>query len=161
MDSLAAYKHKLVNSKIDLQSLLAGWYLKDEVIVFTNGCFDVLHLGHLHVLASAKAYGTKLIVGLNSDASVMRLKGNSRPIFDEQVRSWQLAVLAFVDAIIIFEEDTPLNLIKAIKPQVLVKGGDYNISEIVGASFVSENGGEVKVIPFLGGFSTTNIIGSG
>jgi len=159
VDSLAAYKHKLIENTVSAKPLLARWALKDEVVVFTNGCFDVLHLGHLHVLASAKVFGTKLIVGLNSDASVKRLKGESRPIFDEQTRSWQLAALSCVDAIILFEEDTPLNLIKAISPDVLVKGGDYKINEIVGADFVIANGGEVKVVPFLEGFSTTKIVG--
>jgi len=158
VDSLAAYKHKLINDTSALKPILARWALKDEVIVFTNGCFDVLHLGHMHVLASAKTFGSKLIVGLNSDASVKRLKGDSRPIFDEKVRSLQLAALACVDAVIIFEEDTPLNLIKAINPNVLVKGGDYQIDKIVGADHVIANGGEVKVVDFLEGFSTTGIL---
>lgn len=158
MDSLAAYKHKLVKNTKALQPTLWRWRLKDETIVFTNGCFDVLHLGHLHVLSAAKTLGTKLIVGLNSDASVKRLKGNSRPIFDQQTRQWQLAALAFVDAVILFKENTPLNLITTIKPNILVKGGDYQLSQIVGADVVIANDGVVKVIPFLEGFSTTGII---
>jgi len=158
VDSLAAYKHKLIENKLALKHLLARWRFKDEVIVFTNGCFDVLHLGHLHILSAAKALGTKLVLGLNSDTSVKRLKGESRPIFNEQIRSWQLAALACVDAVILFEEDTPLNLIKVIEPNILVKGGDYKINEIVGADFVTNNSGKVKVVPFLEGFSTTGIL---
>jgi len=158
VDSLAAYKHKIISSGARLKSLLAMWRLKDEQVVFTNGCFDILHLGHFHTLASAKQLGTKLIIGLNSDESVKRLKGKHRPKFDEQTRLYQLSTLSFVDAIMLFEEDTPLNLIKKIKPDILVKGGDYKADEIVGSNFLRSYGGQVKIIPFLDGFSTSAIL---
>jgi len=158
VDSLAAYKHKIIKSQIELNSLLARWHLKDEKIVFTNGCFDVIHLGHFHTLCAAKNFGTKLIVGLNSDDSVKRLKGENRPIFNEQTRLFQLTVLSCVNAVILFDEETPINLIRTIKPDFLVKGGDYETDEIVGASFLKSYGGNVKTIPYLKGFSTSRIL---
>ncbi|MBR4218647.1 MAG: D-glycero-beta-D-manno-heptose 1-phosphate adenylyltransferase [Bacteroidales bacterium] len=127
-------------------------------IVFTNGCFDVLHLGHVTYLAEARTMGDLLVVGLNSDASVRRLKGPSRPINDEKARSLVLASLQCVDYVIIFDEDTPLDLIKAVKPNVLVKGGDYTIDSIVGASFVQQRGGIVRTIPLVEGYSTTDTV---
>lgn len=135
-------------------------YLKQagEKIVFTNGCFDIIHSGHIHTLSEAKALGTKLIVAINSDASVKRLKGEKRPILSENERALIIAALSFVDFVVLFEEDTPFNLIKNLQPNVLVKGGDYKINEIVGADIVLENGGSVEMIPFLTGFSTTNTI---
>lgn len=158
MDSLAAYKHKIIETNRSLKSTLAIWRLKEEQIVFTNGCFDVLHLGHMHTLATAKSFGTKLIVGLNSDDSVKRLKGTSRPIFNQVTRSLQLTAFTFVDAIIIFEEDTPLQIIKQVKPNILVKGGDYKAEEIVGAAHLKNYGGQVKIVPYLNGFSTSSIV---
>jgi len=158
VDSLAAYKHKIINTDKELKSTLARWRLKEEHIVFTNGCFDVLHLGHFHTLCSAKKMGTKLIVGLNSDNSIKRLKGKNRPIFNEQNRVLQLSVLSCIDAIKLFKKDTPLTLIEKIRPNSLVKGGDYKADEIVGASFLKSYGGKVKTIPFLEGFSTSSII---
>jgi len=157
VDSLVVLKHKIVQEKT-LQSKLAVWRFKGETIVFTNGCFDILHIGHLHTLQAAKTFGTKLIVGLNSDDSVKRLKGETRPIFNEEQRALQLAALTMIDAIIAFEEDTPLQLIKTIKPNVLVKGGDYKADEIVGYDIVSQNGGRVEIVPYLEGISTTIII---
>ena len=127
-------------------------------IVFTNGCFDVLHRGHVTYLAQAHDLGDCLVVGLNSDASVKRLKGASRPINNENDRALVLAALSFVDYIIIFEEDTPRNLIEQVKPDVLVKGGDYKIENIVGADFVQKNGGKVLTIPFVEGYSSTKTI---
>ena len=127
-------------------------------VVFTNGCFDVLHLGHITYLAEARNLGDLLVVGLNSDASVRRLKGPSRPINDEHARAMVLAALQFVDFIILFEEDTPLNLIQAVCPDVLVKGGDYTLDTIVGANFVLQNGGIVTTIPFVDGYSTTSTL---
>jgi len=132
-----------------------GQYRK---VVFTNGCFDVLHLGHVTYLAQARNLGDCLVVGLNSDASVKRLKGESRPINRENDRALLLAALSFVDYIIIFEEDTPKNLIEQVKPDILVKGGDYQIDNIVGADFVLKNGGQVLTIPFVDGYSSTKII---
>lgn len=132
--------------------------LHNHKIVFTNGCFDVLHFGHVQYLLKAKKLGDLLVVGLNSDASVRRLKGESRPINGEKERAFVLAALAFVDYVVVFEEDTPKELIEVVKPNVLVKGGDYKIENIVGADFVMQNGGTVTTIPFVEGFSSTHII---
>ncbi len=132
--------------------------LHHQKIVFTNGCFDVLHFGHVQYLLEAKKLGDLLVVGLNSDASVRRLKGESRPINGEQERAFVLAALAFVDYVVVFEEDTPKELIEVVKPDVLVKGGDYQIENIVGADFVIQNGGTVTTIPFVEGFSSTHIL---
>ena len=132
--------------------------LHQQKIVFTNGCFDVLHFGHVHYLLEAKKLGDILVVGLNSDDSVQRLKGPARPINGEKERAFVLASLACVDYITLFEEDTPENLIKVVQPNVLVKGGDYTIDQIVGAEFVMQNGGTVTTIPFVEGYSSTQII---
>ncbi len=129
-------------------------------IVFTNGCFDVLHIGHIRLLLAAADLGDTLIVGLNSDDSVKRLKGESRPIHNQNIRAEQLASLVPVDAVIVFEEDTPENLIQLVRPDVLVKGGDYNESNIVGAPFVKSYGGEVVVFETVEGFSSSRIIKS-
>ncbi len=134
------------------------WKKEQEIIVFTNGCFDLLHLGHIDYLTKAKALGSKLIVGLNSDTSVKRLKGSLRPINDQLTRSTFLACLRMVDMVIIFEEDDPLKLILRIQPDILVKGGDYTIDTIIGAKEVQENGGLVTTIPFLEGYSSTELI---
>lgn len=127
-------------------------------VVFTNGCFDVLHFGHVHYLAQARQLGDLLVVGLNSDDSVRRLKGPSRPINGERERAYVLAALACVDFVVVFDEDTPQELIETVRPDVLVKGGDYEIANIVGADYVTENGGVVTTIPFVEGFSSTQII---
>lgn len=127
-------------------------------IVFTNGCFDVLHYGHIRYLLEARKLGDLLVVGLNSDESVRRLKGSSRPINRENERAFVLAALACVDYVTLFEEDTPEELIKLVRPDVLVKGGDYTLDNIVGADFVTKNGGTVTTIPFVEGFSSTRII---
>lgn len=132
--------------------------LHQQKIVFTNGCFDVLHFGHVHYLLETKKLGDILVVGLNSDDSVRRLKGPSRPINGEKERAFVLASLAFVDYVTLFEEDTPEHLIKIVRPDVLVKGGDYTIDQIVGADFVMQNGGTVTTIPFVEGYSSTQII---
>ncbi len=141
-----------------LQQQLKRWRLLNKKIVFTNGVFDILHEGHIASLSEAAAEGNILIVGVNADASVKRLKGESRPVNKENSRALLLAALVMTDGVIIFEEDTPLHLIKAIMPDVLVKGGDYTLEQIVGAKEVMENGGQVKIIPILEGFSTTGII---
>ena len=143
-------------SRDQWQKMAAIW--QNKKVVFTNGCFDVLHLGHVTYLAEARAMGDLLVVGLNSDASVRRLKGPSRPINDEHARAMVLASLQCVDYVIIFDEDTPLELIKAVKPNVLVKGGDYTIDTIVGASFVQQHGGIVRTIPLVEGYSTTDTV---
>ena len=142
----------------ELKLQLKRWDLLGKKIVFTNGVFDILHRGHIQILSEAATYADILIVGVNSDSSVKRLKGNSRPINAENSRALILAALIMVDAVIIFEEDTPLELIKLIRPDVLVKGGDYTLDTIVGAKEVIENNGEVKIIPSEEGFSTTGII---
>lgn len=136
----------------------AGWRLMGKKIVFTNGVFDILHRGHIYSLSQAAKEGDYLIVGLNADVSVKRLKGESRPVNDEQSRALVLASLIMVDAVIIFEEDTPLALITSIMPDVLVKGGDYTVDQIAGAKEVIANGGRVVINPILEGFSTTAII---
>ena len=133
---------------------------KNHKVVFTNGCFDVLHRGHVTYLAAARDLGDCLIVGLNNDASVRRLKGENRPVNNENDRALVLSALSFIDYIILFEEDTPKNLIEQVKPDILVKGGDYKIENIVGADFVTKNGGEVLTIPFVDGYSSTKIIQS-
>ncbi len=134
------------------------WRQSSSRIVFTNGCFDILHHGHLDYLARAADYGNVLVVGVNTDASVRKLKGPDRPVTSESDRAFQLASLLCVDAVCLFEEETPLSLIETIKPDVLVKGGDYTIDRIVGADFVQQNGGSVEIIPFVQGYSTTGLI---
>ena len=141
-----------------LQHQLKRWRLHNKKIVFTNGVFDILHEGHIASLSEAASYGSILIVAVNTDASVKRLKGESRPINNENSRALLLASLVITDAVILFEEDTPLNLITTLLPDVLVKGGDYTLDQIVGAKEVMANGGEVKIVPILDGFSTTGII---
>lgn len=131
---------------------------KDKKIVFTNGCFDIIHKGHVTYLNEAKKLGDLLVIGLNSDASVKRLKGPERPINNEQDRLYVMSQLKPVDFVEIFTEDTPLNLIKTIQPRILVKGGDWKIEQIVGGKEVIENGGEVYSLNFVDGYSTTNII---
>lgn len=127
-------------------------------VVFTNGCFDILHHGHLDLLAKAADEGNVLVVAANTDASVKRLKGNDRPVNQENDRAFQLASLLVVDAVCLFDEDTPLELIKAVEPDVLVKGGDYTVETIVGAKEVMVRGGKVVVVPFVAGYSTTSLI---
>ena len=131
---------------------------KGKKIVFTNGCFDILHKGHVSYLSEAKKLGDLLVVGLNSDMSVKRLKGNDRPINNEEDRKYVLSQLKSVDFVEIFNEDTPLNLIKKIMPKILVKGGDWKIDRIVGAKEVLENGGDVFSLNFVDGYSTTSMI---
>ena len=127
-------------------------------MVFTNGCFELLHRGHVEYLAQARALGDVLVVGLNSDASVRRLKGAGRPLVAEADRAAVVAALRCVDAVTVFDEDTPLELISTLLPDVLVKGGDYHLDDIVGREVVEEAGGEVRVLPFVVGYSTTKIL---
>ena len=142
----------------ELQKKIAQWRLPGKTIVFTNGCFDILHAGHIASLTEAAQQGDVLIVGVNADASIKSLKGNNRPINNENARVLILAALAVVDAVILFSEPTPLELILAIKPDVLVKGGDYKIEDIAGAKEVIGWGGKVIINPIVRGFSTTSII---
>ena len=137
---------------------VAEWRASGETIVFTNGCFDLLHVGHIKLLEDCRRFGSKLVLGLNADASVCRLKGSTRPIVGEQERARVMAALAAVDAVVLFEEDTPLELIRALKPNVLVKGGDYTIETVVGHEDVIANGGRVEIVPTVEGFSTTNLV---
>jgi len=141
-----------------LQHQLRRWRLLSKTIAFTNGCFDILHQGHIASLSDAAREADILIVGLNSDASTRRLKGDQRPINNEQARATVIASLLMVDAVILFEEDTPLELIKTVMPDVLVKGGDYTLEQIVGAKEVMAAGGRVVINPIVPGFSTTGII---
>ena len=157
MKSVSSIPNKIYNSN-QLLHQLKRWRLQNKKIVFTNGVFDIIHEGHLTSLAEAASYGHVLIVGVNSDSSVKRLKGENRPVINEDSRALLLAALVITDAVILFEEDTPVNLISIIMPDVLVKGGDYTIEEIAGAKEVLAAGGEVKTVPILEGFSTTGII---
>jgi rfaE bifunctional protein nucleotidyltransferase chain/domain len=141
-----------------LKNRLAMWRFLNNRIVFTNGCFDILHRGHIEYLSKARDLGSVLVIGLNSDASVRRIKGEGRPVQDETSRALLLASLRFVDAVILFDEDTPLDLIQLVEPDVLVKGGDYTGENIVGAEFVKARGGEVVTIPLVEGYSTSEII---
>lgn len=153
---------KTLLSKIsDLLSLKASikqWQNEGKKVVFTNGVFDLLHIGHITYMAKAAELGDKLVIGLNSDSSVKRIKGEDRPVNDQNSRAALLAALFFVDGIVVFEEDTPINVITALMPDILVKGADYSIENIVGAKEVMANGGEVKTIDFVEGYSSTSII---
>jgi len=157
MKSVQPIPSKIYNLP-DLEKEIRRWRLKNKKIVFTNGVFDILHEGHIASLSQAASYGNVLIVGVNSDASVKRLKGDSRPVNNENARALLLASLIMTDAVILFEEDTPLNLINAVMPDVLVKGGDYTIDQIAGAKEVIANGGEVILADIVEGISTTAII---
>jgi D-beta-D-heptose 7-phosphate kinase/D-beta-D-heptose 1-phosphate adenosyltransferase len=137
---------------------IASWKVTGKTVAFSNGCFDILHEGHIFSLSQAAKEADYLIVGVNSDASTKRLKGNERPINNEHSRALLLASLLIVDAVVIFEEDTPLELITSILPDVLVKGGDYTLEQIVGSKEVIANGGKVVINPIVQGFSTTGIV---
>ncbi len=144
-----------------LESLLrkvAIWRFAGKSIAFTNGVFDILHEGHLTSICQAASFADVLIVGINADASVKRLKGPTRPITNEHGRLLLMAAMQVTDAVVLFAEDTPIELIRAIMPDVLVKGGDYTIEQIIGAKEVLANGGKVEIVPILEGFSTTSII---
>jgi len=155
-------KPEWIQSKIHdrkgMERLCNVWRASQQKIVFTNGCFDILHHGHLDLLARAADQGNRLVVALNSDASVQRLKGPERPITHEQDRLFQMASLLCTDAVCLFDEDTPEELIRLLRPDVLVKGGDYTIDKIVGADYVTSYGGRVEIIPFVTGYSTTSLI---
>jgi rfaE bifunctional protein nucleotidyltransferase chain/domain len=166
MSRLQAIESKIVTLE-EAQRRMAMWHMKGAKVVFTNGCFDILHKGHVTYLAKAAGLGNQLVVGINSDDSVRRLeKGSDRPINAESARAFVLASLGVVDMVVIFNEDTPESLIHALEPDVLVKGADYNPTEtdvtaktyIVGSDFVRNTGGEVCVIDIVDGFSTTGIV---
>lgn len=158
MNKLDITKNKIFSNQEDAHKLLQTWRFKENKIVFTNGCFDIVHRGHLDYLASAASMGNKLIIGLNTDASVQTLKGPNRPIIDEYSRAFLLASLGFVDMVIYFEEETPYQLIDFVKPDILVKGSDYQAEDIVGYDIVKAKGGEIKTLDFIEGFSSTQII---
>lgn len=158
MDYQSFIGNKIIRKKEDLDCTLSQWRFKSEKIVFTNGCFDILHRGHVEYLTKAAALGSKLVIGLNTDASVKRLKGESRPINDQEARAIILSSLIFTDRIIFFEEDTPLELIRYIQPDILVKGSDYKPEDIVGYDIVKAKGGDVVTIDLTEGFSTTAIL---
>ena len=157
MKHLEKIYDKILN-KVSLEEKLNLWRKEGKTIVFSNGCFDILHRGHVEYLSKAADLGDILIIGLNTDASVKRIKGPSRPVNDEKARAVVLAALEFVDAIMFFEEDTPYNLIKNVQPDVLVKGKDYKAEDIVGYDIVTNKGGKVETIELVEGFSTTNIL---
>ncbi len=158
MDYLLPIEKKIAYTTKDAERTLSLWRFKNDKIVFTNGCFDILHKGHIEYLIKAASLGTKLVIGLNTDASVKRLKGDSRPVNDEKARALLLASLIFVDEVILFDTDTPRDLIDFIQPDVLVKGGDYKTEEIVGYDIVKAKGGEVITLDFIEGYSTTSTI---
>ena len=147
-----------MNSQLKKYNKIEEWKNLKKTIVFTNGCFDLLHKGHIDLLTKASEFGDKLIVGINSDESVKKIKGDNRPIENQKTRKKNLIELQYVDDVYVFEETTPLKIIKFICPDVLVKGADYDVHEIVGAKFVSANGGKVRTIQLTPGFSTTKSI---
>jgi len=155
-------KPDIIDSKVfllpDLLKRIAQWRAIGKTVAFTNGVFDIMHRGHIASLSQAAKEADYLVVGLNSDASTKRLKGDTRPVNDEAARATVMAALLMVDAVVLFEEDTPLELIKAVMPDVLVKGGDYTEEQIVGAKEVKANGGKVIINPIVQGYSTTGLI---
>ena len=157
MNNLRNIKSKIYSlSNLKIQS--DKWKENGEKTVFTNGCFDLVHRGHVEVLANIADLGDRLIIGLNSDSSIKNLKGENRPIIDENSRAILLASLQFVDAIIFFSDESPHKLIETLVPDILAKGGDYKVTEIAGHEVVLENRGEVILVPFIDGFSSTNIV---
>ena len=153
---------EILNSKIlDKERLLVkltDWKEENKKIVFTNGCFDLIHLGHIEVIARSADLGDILIIGVNTDNSIKILKGKNRPIVEEISRAKQLAALEFVDAVVFFDQDTPIDLIKMINPNVITKGSDYNTDQVIGNDIVTQNDGEVVIIPLTQGYSTTSIL---
>lgn len=147
-----------IKSAAEAKKKVAEWRSKGERVVFTNGCFDILHLGHVDYLEKARDLGDRLVVGLNTDASVSRFKGPQRPVQDQQSRARILSSLQFVDAVVLFDEDTPKELISTLVPDVLVKGSDYLAENIVGSDVVKKAGGEVRTIDLVNGYSTSAIV---
>lgn len=157
MSKLDYVRSKIIDIQ-DIDPYLTYWKLKNQRIVFTNGCFDIIHRGHVEYLAQAANFGNILVIGLNTDNSVRRIKGELRPVQDEIARATILASFQFVSAVILFDEDTPYELIKKVQPDVLIKGSDYSVEDIVGYDIVKAKGGEVVTIDFIEGYSTTSII---
>jgi len=165
MDSLQLIKNKIYDEWKEekgkwktIHSALSTFRSQGLKVVFTNGCFDILHRGHVEYLSKASDMGDMLVVGLNTDASVRRLKGEGRPVNNQEARALVLASLSFVDAVVLFDEDTPYELIKAVRPDILVKGADYKPEEIVGYDVVTSYGGKVETVPLVVGYSTTSLI---
>ena len=150
--------HSKILDKERLLVKLTDWKEENKKIVFTNGCFDLIHLGHIEVIARSADLGDILIIGVNTDKSIKRLKGKNRPIVEEISRAKQLAALEFVDAVVFFDQDTPIDLIKVINPNVITKGGDYKTDQVIGNDIVTQNNGEVVIIPLTQGYSTTSIL---
>ena len=148
---------KILNSE-DAKIKVTEWQDNGNEIVFTNGCFDIVHLGHIDYLEKARLLGDKLVVGINTDNSVKRLKGEKRPVVNEEARTRMMASFEFVDLVVLFNEDTPLEIIETLSPDILVKGNDYTVSNIVGADFVIDHGGKVETIELVKGYSTSLII---
>lgn len=157
MDTLTHIKNKII-AVTALNTLVENWRQKGKKVVFTNGCFDILHRGHVEYLAQAADLGNVLCIGVNTDASVRRLKGENRPVNDEYARAMLLSALGFVDAVVLFDEDTPYELIKQIQPDILVKGNDYKPENIVGYDIVTAKGGKVVTMDLVEGYSTTTIL---
>jgi rfaE bifunctional protein nucleotidyltransferase chain/domain len=158
MNSLEKINSKIIRDWDLLPGILLQWKNANRKIIFTNGCFDIIHRGHIELLSKAADMGNKLIVALNTDASVQRLKGAGRPMQDETSRALIMAGFGFVDLVVLFEQDTPYELLNLVKPDVLVKGGDYKAEEIVGYDMVTNNKGQVVTINFLEGYSTSSIV---
>jgi D-glycero-beta-D-manno-heptose 1-phosphate adenylyltransferase len=158
MNSLEKIRNKIYTNGKAAERMLNSWRKAGQKIVFTNGCFDIVHLGHVELLSKASDLGSKLIIGLNSDESVKRIKGSDRPLQDEYSRALILASFEFVDLVIFFSEDTPYHLIQNIKPDFLVKGGDYRVEEVIGHEIVTNNNGKVVIIKFVEGYSSSYIV---
>ena len=157
MPVISKVREKIINSD-NLVLKVSQWKKNKMKVAFTNGCFDILHLGHLEILTKSKEFGDRLIVAVNSDESVRKLKGKERPVNDFLTRSHMLASFSFVDYVVEFSDDTPIKLIQKIKPNFLIKGGDYQKKDIVGNDIVSSYGGETIIIPLIDGLSSTNTI---
>ena len=158
MKSAEQILHDKIMNRACLLNQVTDWKKAGNRIVFSNGCFDIVHAGHIQYLSQAAALGEKLVQGLNTDASVKRLKGENRPVLDENARALLLASLFFVDAVCLFDEDTPFELIKSIVPDILVKGKDYKVEEVVGYDIVTSAGGRVETLDLVPGYSTTGIV---
>ena len=152
------FEKKIIKSSLDLQKKIKTWKESNQKIVFTNGCFDILHLGHIKILSESKKLGDKLVVGLNTDESVKILKGKNRPVNNNYHRSMMLASLSFVDLIVFFEEENPYNLIKLVLPNIITKGGDYEEKEIIGGDLILSKGGQINIIPLLPNLSSSKLI---
>ena len=152
------FEKKIIKSSLDLQKTIKTWKKNNQKIVFTNGCFDILHLGHIKTLSESKKLGDKLVVGLNNDESVKVLKGKNRPVNNNYHRSMMLAALSFVDLVVFFAEETPYNLIKLVLPNIITKGGDYEKKDVIGGDLILSKGGQINIIPLLPNLSSSKLI---